>query len=105
MSLRHLTLDADSHPLLRFRELCMVLSWLSSSRSLGCNSWVRQFKADAQKERSEKQSAVQVAGKRTHIDFSRSKEKEVLQPKKSRFQPYGTAGAPVAKERQKTRWG
>jgi len=83
----------------------MVLSWLSSSRSLGCNSWVRQFKADAQKERSEKQSAVQVAGKRTHIDFSRSKEKEVLQPKKSRFQPYGTAGAPVAKERQKTRWG
>jgi hypothetical protein len=78
------------------------------SNPVGCNSWVRQFKADAQKERSERQAAAQAPGKRSHIDFSSSKERTSAPPaKKSRFQPYGTGsgGAPIARERQKTRWG
>jgi len=78
------------------------------SNPVGCNSWVRQFKADAQKERSERQAAAQVSGKRTHIDFSSSKERGSAPPaKKSRFQPHGTGsgGVPIARERQKTRWG
>jgi len=71
---------------------------------IGCNSWVRQFKADAQKEKSERQSAAQTAGKRSHINFSSSKDS--APQKKSRFQPYGTSALgkdPIA--RQKTRWG
>lgn len=78
------------------------------SNPVGCNSWVRQFKADAQKERSERQAAAQASGKRSHIDFSSAKESGSAPPaKKSRFQPYGTGsgGAPIARERQKTRWG
>jgi len=67
----------------------------------GCNSWVTQFKADAQKARSEKQAAAQATGKRNHIDFSSSKAAPTA--RKSRFQPYG--GPPMVKEKQKTRWG
>jgi len=69
--------------------------------------WFADQIADAQKERSERQTAAQVSGKRSHIDFSRSKEKEkeAVPPKKSRFQPYGIGAAPIAKDRQKTRWG
>ena len=66
----------------------------------GCNSWVTQFKADAQKARSEKQAAAQATGKRNHIDFSSSKTAPTA--RKSRFQPYGVP--PIAKEK-KTRWG
>ena len=68
---------------------------------LGCNSWVTQFKADAQKARSEKQAAAQATGKRNHIDFSSSKSAPTA--RKSRFQPYGVP--PVVKEKPKTRWG
>ncbi|KAF8961762.1 HCNGP-like protein-domain-containing protein [Flammula alnicola] len=70
--------------------------------------WFADQIADAQKERSEKQAAAQAPGKRSHINFSSSKEKGPAPPRKSRFQPYGSQGvgaAPVAKERQKTRWG
>lgn len=67
----------------------------------GCNSWVAQFKADAQKARSEKQAAAQSAGKRNHIDFSSSKSAPTT-TRKSRFQPYGVPA--IAKEK-KTRWG
>ncbi|KAF8903901.1 HCNGP-like protein-domain-containing protein [Gymnopilus junonius] len=75
-------------------------------RPAACNSWVRQFKADAQKERSEKQAAAQAAGKRTHIDFSTSSSKDkTAQPRKSRFQPYGAQGSSSGTYRQKTRWG
>ena len=70
---------------------------------VGCNSWVTQFKAEAQKARSEKQAAAQATGKRTHIDFSTSASKTAPATRKSRFQPYG--GPPIAKEKQKTRWG
>ena len=71
----------------------------------GCNSWVTQFKADAQKARSEKQAAAQSAGKRNHIDFSSSKPAPptTTATRKSRFQPYGGI-QPIAKEK-KTRWG
>lgn len=73
-------------------------------RHPGCNSWVRQFKADAQKEKSERQSAAQTAGKRSHINFSSSKDS--APQKKSRFQPYGTsAPGKEPTTRQKTRWG
>ncbi|PPQ86674.1 hypothetical protein CVT25_006749 [Psilocybe cyanescens] len=77
-------------------------------RHVGCKSWVRQFEADAQKERSEQQAAAQTSGKRSHIDFSSSKDKGPP-PRKSRFQPYGVPGVSsvpsATKERQKTRWG
>ena len=66
----------------------------------GCNSWVVQFKADAQKARSEKQAAAQATGKLNHIDFSSSKAAPTA--RKSRFQPYGVP--PIVKEK-KTRWG
>ncbi|KDR80402.1 hypothetical protein GALMADRAFT_154027 [Galerina marginata CBS 339.88] len=79
----------------------------------GLKTWIHQFKADAQKERSEKQAAVQAPGKRSHIDFSSSSTKDKgAQPplqRKSRFQPYGVPGIAAPrereKERQKTRWG
>jgi hypothetical protein len=72
---------------------------------LGCNSWVTQFKADAQKARSEKQAAAQATGKRNHIDFSSSKTAAAptAPARKSRFQPYG--GPPIVKDKQKTSWG
>ncbi|KIM37231.1 hypothetical protein M413DRAFT_448721 [Hebeloma cylindrosporum] len=70
--------------------------------------WFADQIADAQKERSERQAAAQSSGKRSHIDFSSSKERGSAPPaKKSRFQPSatGSGGAPIARERQKTRWG
>uniref|UniRef100_A0A8H7XZC9 Uncharacterized protein n=1 Tax=Psilocybe cubensis TaxID=181762 RepID=A0A8H7XZC9_PSICU len=69
--------------------------------------WFASQIADAQKERSEKQAAAQAPGKRSHIEFSSSKDK-APPPKKSRFQPYGSSGVSgvaSTRERQKTRWG
>jgi len=70
----------------------------------GCKFAYR--KADAQRERSEKQTAAQVPGKRNRIDFSASGEKEHLQPKKSRLQIYNSRGSvSFARDRQRTRLG
>ncbi|CAA7268249.1 unnamed protein product [Cyclocybe aegerita] len=72
----------------------------------GCNTWLHEFKANAQKERSEKQTASQAAGRRTQIDFARPKEKETVPQRKSRFQPYGSGiGASAARDKPKWRWG
>ncbi|KAF9478963.1 HCNGP-domain-containing protein [Pholiota conissans] len=67
--------------------------------------WFADQIADVQKEQSERQSASQAAGKRSHINFSSAKDKEGA-PRKSRFQPYGssTLGKDLS-SRPKTRWG
>ncbi|KAF9553315.1 HCNGP-domain-containing protein [Agrocybe pediades] len=83
--------------------------------------WYANQIADAQKERSEKQSAAQASGKRSHIEFSSSASSSrdghshhrdgggqlPTGPRKSRFGPYSTSSssATAGRERQKTRWG
>ncbi|KAF8191731.1 HCNGP-like protein-domain-containing protein [Pholiota molesta] len=69
--------------------------------------WFAHQIADAQKEQSERQSASQTPGKRSHINFSSAKDKESV-PRRSRFQPYGSSA--LGKDlgsgsRPKTRWG
>jgi len=60
---------------------------------LGCQSWVHQYKADAQKVQSDKLSASQAAGKRTRVDFVKPREKDPPPPpaKKSRFGGYNSS--------------
>ncbi|KII87801.1 hypothetical protein PLICRDRAFT_42304 [Plicaturopsis crispa FD-325 SS-3] len=88
------------------------------------DEWFADRIAEQQKARSEHQAAAQSSGKRSQIDFTSfskssagvqtkstaavqthaGREKELGSGKKSRFQPYGSAGGAYTKERERNRW-
>lgn len=79
-----------------------LLTMILTSRSLILyRLWATQLlraQAEAQKERSERQSSSQAPTKRSRIDFTSGNDR------KGRFQPYG-AGVSSGRDAQKNRWG